>query len=267
MSTFVVAEIDGKPTVKNIEDPLPAGTNILGKVDVNATGGLALEATLATLLSKIDFEARINTLGQKAMTASTPVTLATDQSPLPTTTTGSEEATYTAMAQNVLTNANGKSVLALFNPPASGYTIKLREIYVRNPRTAAITGILGYFRLHALRDVGANVTGGTAVTAIAHDSADAIPAGLVISTGGTVTGEIATPLDKMTISTDEWGPGTLDVEGSQQAVANYLPARTKRDALLKPFYARAGEGLHMKFDAVSGTPAGELDFIFVFTKV
>jgi len=39
-----------------------------------------LDVALSTLLSTIDFQARINTLGQKAMTASTPVVIASDQS-------------------------------------------------------------------------------------------------------------------------------------------------------------------------------------------
>jgi hypothetical protein len=40
----------------------------------------ASEATLLTRLSKADFEARINTLGQKVMAASTPIVIASDQS-------------------------------------------------------------------------------------------------------------------------------------------------------------------------------------------
>jgi len=44
-----------------------------------------LDVALSTLLSTIDFQARINTLGQKAMTASTPVVIASDQSAIPVT--------------------------------------------------------------------------------------------------------------------------------------------------------------------------------------
>lgn len=50
-----------------------------------ALTGMATEATLLTRLSKADFEARINTLGQKLMAASTPVVLASDQSSIPVT--------------------------------------------------------------------------------------------------------------------------------------------------------------------------------------
>src|SRR5574343_1307537 len=44
------------------------------------------------------------------------------------TTSGGEEATYTAIAQ-VVTVGNNKSMLGIFNPSASGYVLKLREIY------------------------------------------------------------------------------------------------------------------------------------------
>jgi hypothetical protein len=44
-----------------------------------------LDVALSTLLSKVDFEARINTHGQKTMATSTPVVLASDQSAIPVT--------------------------------------------------------------------------------------------------------------------------------------------------------------------------------------
>lgn len=45
--------------------------------------GAATEATLLTLLTTAAFQARINTLGQKLMAASTPVVIASDQSVIP----------------------------------------------------------------------------------------------------------------------------------------------------------------------------------------
>src|SRR3990172_8528828 len=53
---------------------LPTGAATEATLTTRAT-----EATLATRLSKADFEARVNTLGQKAMAASTPVVLPSDQ--------------------------------------------------------------------------------------------------------------------------------------------------------------------------------------------
>lgn len=54
-----------------------------GNLAVSATGagaGSATEATLLGVLTTTAFQARINTLGQKTMANSTPVTLASDQS-------------------------------------------------------------------------------------------------------------------------------------------------------------------------------------------
>jgi hypothetical protein len=42
--------------------------------------GAATEATVATLLTEAEFEARVGTLGQKTMAGSTPVVIANDQS-------------------------------------------------------------------------------------------------------------------------------------------------------------------------------------------
>jgi len=50
--------------------------------------GAATEATLATRLTDVTFTTRINTLGQKTAAASTPVVLASDQSPISVTDNG-----------------------------------------------------------------------------------------------------------------------------------------------------------------------------------
>lgn len=50
--------------------------------------GAATEATLATLLTEATFTARINTLGQKTMSASTPIVIASDQSAIPASQSG-----------------------------------------------------------------------------------------------------------------------------------------------------------------------------------
>jgi hypothetical protein len=178
-------------------------------------------------------------------------------------TTGSEEASYTVIGLAVAPG-NNKSMLSIYNPTGSGYVLKLREFYLRNAATAAVTGVAGNFQLHRFASASAP-TGGTTPTVVSHDSADALPAGMDARVGGTISGEIATPLDILRMSTDEWGPGTLDVEANQQSIANYLPARAKRDGLLKPFFARPGEGLHIKF--ATNSTAGSIDVVFVFTKV
>lgn len=196
------------------------------------------------------------------------VALSTDlngQLRVTSSTTGSEEQTYTVIA-SAITPGNNKSMLSIYNPTGSGYILKLREFYIRNAATSAVTGVAANFELHRFVS-GSRPTGGTSLTAniIAHDSADATPASMDARTGGTISGEVAALLDLIRMSTDEWGPGTADVESAQQAISNYLPARAKRDGLLKPIYARAGEGLHLKF--ATNSTAGSIDVVFVFTKV
>lgn len=203
------------------------------------------------------------TVGQKTAANSVPTVLASDQSAIPVTQNPSEEATYTAIAK-AISPGNGKSLLALFNPAASGYVLKLREIYIRNAATTAVTGVAAELGTYAIRSGSPGVTAGTNVTPLAHDSDDALPSGLVCKTGGTVAGETTPELDVMRVSTDEWGPGSADVESAQQSVANYLPARVKRDAIQKPFTIRAGQGIHLK--CVTNTTAGLLDIIFIFTR-
>jgi hypothetical protein len=73
-----------------LNGPAGAAVNIQdggNSITVDATSlplptGAATETTLATILADATFTARINTLGQKAMAASTPVVLASDQSTL-----------------------------------------------------------------------------------------------------------------------------------------------------------------------------------------
>jgi hypothetical protein len=198
------------------------------------------------------------------MALSTPITMASDQTAIPITTSGAgEEATYTALASAVVLG-NNKSLLGLFNPAASGYVIKLREIYIRNAQTTAVTGVAVQMQLNSLR-TAANLTGGTAITPTAHDSNDALPVGLICVTGGTVAGETLPSLDVMRISSDEWGPGTLDVEAHHHGFENYMPARVKRDSVMKPFVCRPGQGIHIK--CATNTTAGSFDVILIFTKV
>lgn len=175
-----------------------------------------------------------------------------------------EEATFTGIAVGAVIG-NNKSMLSLYNPVGSTKAVKLREYYLRNSQTTAITGVAGRFDLIRWSHTVAP-TGGTAVTPRAHDTNDSLGAGIVMHTGATLGGtEEAQPLDIIRISTDEWGTGTLDQEGAQQTIANFLPARAKRDPVQKPITIRAGQGIHLKF--VVNSTFGSFDVIFVFTQV
>lgn len=84
LAEAILASIDGKivhvdtNNVTVVASALPAGAATEATLATRAS-----EATLATRLADATFTARINTLGQKAMAASTPVVLASDQSTLP----------------------------------------------------------------------------------------------------------------------------------------------------------------------------------------
>lgn len=74
-----------------------AVTQPISAVSLPLPTGAATEATLATRLSEATFIARINTLGQKTMAASTPVVIASDQSAIPVTFGGVAVATVTSV--------------------------------------------------------------------------------------------------------------------------------------------------------------------------
>jgi hypothetical protein len=100
----------------------------------------ATEATLLTRLSKADFEARINTLGQKTMNESTPVTLAIDQSSIPVTLPAGVSLTPSLVlvpANTALTNTvAGKKQVSM---RASGGNVTIGGVAVPNGTTLTYT--------------------------------------------------------------------------------------------------------------------------------
>lgn len=96
--------------------PLPAGAATEATLATRAT-----EATLATRLADATFTSRINTLGQKLMAASTPVVIASDQSPVSVTlasgtstgtlNNGVETTVGVAATQIIAANAGRKSLI------------------------------------------------------------------------------------------------------------------------------------------------------------
>lgn len=233
--------------LKQLLTRLPAAL-IGGRLDINIGSWLGSTAP---------------TVGAKTIANSIPVTVASDQI-LPVSSGATEEATFTVVAL-VAVLGNNKSLLSIYNPVDSSVVLKLREYYVRNAQTTAVTGVIA--QLQILRFAMALApTGGTALTPAQHDTTQSVGAGVDARTGGAITGEIAQPLDTMRISSDEWGPGTLDQEGSQQTISNYLPARVKRDPQQKALaILRAGQGTHLK--CTTNTTAGAFDIIFVFTQI
>jgi hypothetical protein len=90
-----------------------------------AAEDFATETTLATILTSADFQARINTLGQKTMANSTPVVLASDQSAIPVTfPTGVQSSRYVRTVGvtpvNILT---GSTEVTIMNTGSDDITV------------------------------------------------------------------------------------------------------------------------------------------------
>jgi hypothetical protein len=88
-------------------DPTGTTTQPVSAASLPLPTGAATETTLAGVLTTTAFQARINTLGQKAATASTPVVLASDQSAIPVVTSSA-----TATRSDVTSVATNTTLLA-----------------------------------------------------------------------------------------------------------------------------------------------------------
>lgn len=154
-----LASIDGKLTnplpVSATALPLPTGaataarqdlllTELQLKADLTETQpvsvatlplptGAATEATLLNTLTTSAFQARVNTLGQKAMAASTPVVIASDQTSIPVAATLTAETTKVIGTVNV---AAGQSIGL-----AAGTVVSTKTALTFNAPTAASVGV------------------------------------------------------------------------------------------------------------------------------
>lgn len=197
------------------------------------------------------------TVGQKAMAASLPVTLASDHGPVTVVDRPVEAPTFTVFAQDVVLG-NDKSLLSLALASGDPRVLRLREVWIRNAKTTAVTGVATLFELRRIT----GHSGGTVQTPVARDSADTLPAEVTSRTGATVSGEGGVE-HRWVWSSDEWGPGTLDVEGHAIPFQNLWPVLRKHDPQTKPPSIRGGQGYHVK--CATNTTAGAFDILFVFT--
>jgi hypothetical protein len=183
------------------------------------------------------------------MSGSTPVVPASDWT---------ERATFTVVGSAIAPALN-KSMLAIENLTGSGVIIKIREILIYSVQTGAVTGTMNDFRLYKFT----TKTGGTAITADAHDTNDSLNGSVTAATGATISGEGARYLRRALWSSDEFGAGTADAETTEHSLAQalpfYIPSR-----YTKPITIRPGQGAHIK-QTVS-TTAGTFDIVVVFTQ-
>jgi hypothetical protein len=86
----------------------PADTQPISAVALPLPAGAATEATLGGVLTTAAFQARINTLGQKASAASTPVVLSSDQPAIPVTQSGNwSQRLQDGAGNNITSQASG----------------------------------------------------------------------------------------------------------------------------------------------------------------
>lgn len=174
-------------------------------------------------------------------------------------TSQTELATFT-VAGTAVAPANNKSMISIFNADATLLT-KVHEIYVVNVRTTAATGVVGSFELRRIT----SHSGGTLLTPVSMDTTDTLDSDITVRTGSTVGGEAATMMWRSLFSTDEWGPGTTDVESNDHIFQTMHPIfARKTDSGTKPLVLRQNEGLTVKF--ATNSTAGEFDLFLVFTQ-
>jgi hypothetical protein len=162
--------------------------------------------------------------------------------------------TFSVTAENIVVG-NNKSMVAIQNTGTSKLT--LREIWIINDQTTAVTGVAGEFRVHRI----ASFTGGTAITPATFDTTDTLPAGITASTGATISTE-TTLLRTGRWSTDEWGTGTLDVEASDHGFQNTEPF-WKQTPNGKGLVIRQNQGVHVRF--ATNSTAGAFNLRLIFT--
>lgn len=162
--------------------------------------------------------------------------------------------TFSVVAENIVVG-NNKSMIAIQNTGTS--VAVLREIWIINDQTTAVTGVAGQFRAHRIT----SFSSGTALTPVANDTNDSLPSGISVATGATIVGESGL-LRAGTWSTDEWGPGTADVESADHGQQQVEPF-WKQTPSGKGLVVRQNQGIHVRF--ATNSTAGAFNLRLIFT--
>lgn len=161
--------------------------------------------------------------------------------------------TFTVTATDVILG-NQKSLIAIQNTGTS--VVRISKIYLTNTRTAATTGVVANIRLQRI----ASFTGGTALSSFPHNTLRTLPAGITFATGATFTSESALFRESFW-STDEWGPGTVDVEAQDHTQQEYQPWYLAGENE-EPITLIQNQGLHVKCN--TNTVNGQFTITIVF---
>lgn len=162
--------------------------------------------------------------------------------------------TFTVTATQVVLG-NQKSLFAIQNTGTS--TIRISKIYLVNTTTTAVTGVAANLRLQRI----ASFTGGTTLISYPHNTLNTLPAGISFATNSTISSESALFRDSFW-SSDEWGPGTSDVESNDHANQELLPWYQTED-FEEGITLIQNQGLHVKCN--TNTTAGNFTITVVFT--
>lgn len=160
--------------------------------------------------------------------------------------------TFYAIADAVAFAAN-KHHIALFNGVGSGKMVSIRKVFHINLSLSAVTGVA--VRFDVKRSTAQSA--GTAITPVATDTDDTLPAGITVATGATVTeGALLYPV---TTQNDE-------LTAANTAIANYLMQATNlqpEGVEIKELRLRPGEGMTIK--QITSTTVGSFAWLVVFT--
>lgn len=162
--------------------------------------------------------------------------------------------TLTLVAPDVVLG-NNKSLVAIQNTGTS--TVRIQKIYLANTQTTAVTGVAADLRFLRIE----SFTGGTALNFQRHDTTDSVPTGLTAATGATVASESAL-YRQSKWSSDEWGPGTSDVESTDHATQELQPWYVA-DEGTKPITLVQNQGISIR--CATNTTAGSFTITVVLT--
>lgn len=229
-------------------------TNISGTVSLPT--GAATETTLSTRLADATFTARINTLGQKTMANSTPVVLASDQSAIPASQSGTWNITNItgtiSLPTGAATSANQTTANTSLSTIAGAIlgqgsttagqngNLMLGAVTTASPAyTTAQSSPLSLNTAGSLRTDNTSWLGSTAPTVGQKTSANSLP--VVISSDQT-----AIPVSLPTSTT-----GTTSNVSRSNANQTFLASNTARKGAT--IYNDSGANVYVKLAATAST--------------
>jgi hypothetical protein len=147
--------------------------------------------------------------------------------------------TYTATATGIAFASN-KSLLAIFNEHATR-KVKIYRVWVLNNQTSAVVGVLTALNLRKI----SNLTGGTAVTPLQHDSSNTTVdlTSITCVTNGTATNTGNNPLRVVLWSGDEPSVSSATSDELECIVPLMCIWDSTGDANIEPFTLNQNEGI------------------------